>query len=41
MGIKLFEWILLQDIYGESLFPTTSKQHDILKYRPPKLFHPI
>lgn len=33
----LFEWILLQDIYGDALFPTTSKQNDILKFRPPKI----
>jgi len=33
----LFEWLLLQDIYGEKEFPTTSKIIDILKYRPPKL----
>lgn len=31
----LFEWILLQDIYGEDQFPTTSKVVDILKYRDP------
>lgn len=28
----LFEWLLLQDIYGASEFPTTSRQLDILKY---------
>jgi hypothetical protein len=28
----LFEWLLLQDIYGENEFPTTSKKLDILKY---------
>lgn len=33
----LFEWLLLQDIYGEKEFPTTSKVLDILKYRPPKI----
>lgn len=33
----LFEWILLQDIYGDALFPTTSKVVDILKFRPPKI----
>ena len=32
----LFEWMLLQDIYGEDEFPTTSKQMDILLYRPLK-----
>ena len=30
----LFEWHLLQDIYGEDLFPTNSKMNDILKYKP-------
>ena len=30
----LFEWLLLQDIYGDEDFPTTSKDLDILKYRP-------
>jgi hypothetical protein len=35
----LFEWILLQDIYGLELFPTTSKQNDLLKYKPNKLLN--
>jgi len=30
----LFEWILLQDIYGSDLFPTTKKELDILKFKP-------
>jgi len=30
----LFEWLLLQDIYGKELFPTTTKELDILKYKP-------
>ncbi len=34
----LFEWLLLQEVYGFSNFPTSSKQIDILKYRPPKTF---
>lgn len=34
----LFEWLLLQDIYGQSEFPTTSICRDILKYRPPPKF---
>jgi 23S rRNA pseudoU1915 N3-methylase RlmH len=29
----LFEWLLLQDIYGENEFPTTEKCLDILKYK--------
>jgi hypothetical protein len=28
----LFEWLLLQDVYGEDAFPTTGKCVDILKY---------
>uniref|UniRef100_A0A6C0KWB6 Rhodanese domain-containing protein n=1 Tax=viral metagenome TaxID=1070528 RepID=A0A6C0KWB6_9ZZZZ len=32
----IFEWLLLQDIYGTDEFPTTSKQLDILKYKPCK-----
>ena len=30
----LFEWLLLQDIFGEREFPTTRKELDLLKYRP-------
>jgi hypothetical protein len=33
----LFEWLLLQDIYGMDEFPTTSKQNDIIKYKPNKI----
>ena len=33
----IFEWLCLQDIYGDDEFPTTSKQLDILKYRPYKM----
>jgi|UniRef100_A0A6C0CD61 hypothetical protein len=29
----LFEWLLLQDIYGEDEFPTTSKIYDLLNYK--------
>jgi hypothetical protein len=29
----LFEWMLLQDIYGNTEFPTTKKVLDILKYK--------
>lgn len=29
----LFEWLLLQDIYGDENFPTTSKELDLLKYK--------
>jgi len=29
----LFEWLLLQEVYGEENFLTTSKELDILKYK--------
>ena len=29
----IFEWLLLQDIYGEENFPTTQKENDLLKYK--------
>jgi rhodanese-related sulfurtransferase len=29
----LFEWLLLQDIYGSDLFPTTNDKVDFLKYK--------
>jgi hypothetical protein len=29
----LFEWMLLQDIYGMNEFPTTKKVLDLLKYK--------
>lgn len=32
----LFEWLMLQDIYGEKEFPTTIRQLDFLKYKPVK-----
>ena len=32
----LFEWLLLQDIYGQEDFPTTSQELDILKFKPVK-----
>jgi len=35
----LFEWVLLQDIYGEEEFPTTKKELDIIKYKPNKVFN--
>jgi hypothetical protein len=34
----MFEWLLLQDIYGQDLFPTTSKEMDILKYKSQRIF---
>lgn len=36
----LFEWLLLQDIYGFDEFPTTIKENDILKYKSFSLFSP-
>lgn len=35
----LFEWLMLQDIYGAKEFPTTKKELDILKYKPTKLLN--
>jgi 23S rRNA pseudoU1915 N3-methylase RlmH len=35
----MFEWLMLQDIYGENDFPTTKKQLDILKYKPNKVLN--
>lgn len=29
----MFEWLMLQDIYGKDLFPTTKKEVDLLKYK--------
>jgi hypothetical protein len=33
---RSFEWLLLQDIYGDKEFPTTFKQLDLLKFKPIK-----
>jgi hypothetical protein len=35
----LFEWLMLQDIYGANEFPTTKKELDILKYKPNKVLN--
>lgn len=35
----LFEWILLQEIYSDEHFKTTSQVNDILKYKPNKLIY--
>lgn len=32
----IFEWLMLQDIYGTSEFPTTKKELDLLRYKPNK-----
>ena len=34
----MFEWMLLQDIYGKSEFPTTSSVLDILKYKGRRIY---
>ena len=38
-GGGLFEWLLLQDIYSEDEFPTTTKVQDFLFYKQRPLFH--
>jgi hypothetical protein len=30
----LFEWLMLQDIFGSDLFPTNKKEIDFLKFKP-------
>jgi len=35
----MFEWLLMQDIYGKDLFPTTKKEVDLLKYKPSQLLN--
>jgi rhodanese-related sulfurtransferase len=35
----LFEWLMLQDIYGNDEFQTTKKELDILKYKPNKVLN--
>jgi len=35
----MFEWLMLQDIYGEKEFQTTKKELDILKYKPYKVLN--
>jgi rhodanese-related sulfurtransferase len=32
----MFEWLLLQEVYGSVNFQTTTKELDILKYKPAK-----
>jgi hypothetical protein len=32
----LFEWLLLQDVFGENAFPTEGRATDILAFRPDK-----
>jgi hypothetical protein len=33
----MFEWLLLQDIFGNDEFPTTSREIDLLKYKGNKI----
>jgi len=35
----LFEWLLLQDIYGYDNFPTTNQERDILKFKGKSIFN--
>jgi len=35
----LFEWLMLQDIYGDNEFPTTKKELDFLKFKPNKVLN--
>lgn len=35
----LFEWLMLQDIFGEKDFPTTEKELDFLKFKPRKVLN--
>jgi rhodanese-related sulfurtransferase len=35
----MFEWLLLQDIYGRDDFPTTTVELDILKFKSPNHFY--
>ena len=35
----IFEWLMLQDIYGSNEFPTSKIELDILKYKPNKVLN--
>lgn len=35
----LFEWLMLQDIYGSNEFPTTTLELDFLKYKPKQILN--
>jgi hypothetical protein len=35
----IFEWLMLQDIYGDKDFPTTTKELNILQYKPNKVLN--
>jgi hypothetical protein len=34
----IFEWLLLQDVYGAEEFPTSCKFLDLLKFKPSRIF---
>ena len=40
-GGGLFEWLLLQEIYGTTEFPTTAPCKDLLRYRSPPVLSNI
>ena len=33
----MFEWLLLQDVYTSNTFPTTTRELDLLKYKPERM----
>jgi hypothetical protein len=35
----LFEWLMLQDIFGNEEFPTTTTLLDFIKYKPPSIMN--
>jgi hypothetical protein len=35
----LFEWLMLQDIYGKDFFQTTSVQPDLLRFKPRQMLN--
>ena len=35
----LFEWLIMQDIYGNTEFPTTKKELDLLRFKPNKILN--
>ncbi len=37
----LFEWLCLQDIYGNEEFKTSSRELDILKFKPPSVLNSL
>ena len=37
----MFEWLLLQDVFGENAFPTSGRATDLLAFRPEKRNKPF